>query len=137
MEELSYVLTKDFVSCVHVRFYFFTAAYFHLAASICHFLTTAIKVSYFSCNLILLPSPFCVIHVSVKKELEFFKQLGQIQDFPCSPEEMIRGKKEPRDRLLWSNICKKRLTVLKILSFLKIGFQRSQKSLSKNNTKTT
>ena len=26
-----YVLTKDFVSCVHVRFYFFTAAHFHLA----------------------------------------------------------------------------------------------------------
>ena len=31
MEELSYVLTKDFVSCVHVRFCFFTAAHFHLA----------------------------------------------------------------------------------------------------------
>ena len=31
MEELSFVLTKDFVSCVHVRFYFFTAAHFHLA----------------------------------------------------------------------------------------------------------
>ena len=28
---LSYVLTKDFVSCVHVRFYLFTAAHFHLA----------------------------------------------------------------------------------------------------------
>ena len=26
-EELSYVLTKDFVSCVHVRFYFFTTAH--------------------------------------------------------------------------------------------------------------
>ena len=44
MEELSYVITKDFVSCVHVRFYFFTAAHFHLAvrsllplASISHF----------------------------------------------------------------------------------------------------
>ena len=32
MEELSYELTKDFVSCVHVRFYFFTAAHFYLAA---------------------------------------------------------------------------------------------------------
>ena len=31
MDELSYVLTKDFVFCVHVRFYFFTAAHFHLA----------------------------------------------------------------------------------------------------------
>ena len=33
MEELSYVLTKDFVSRVHVCFYFFTAAHFHLAAN--------------------------------------------------------------------------------------------------------
>ena len=31
MEELSYVHAKDFVSRVHVRFYFFTAAYFPLA----------------------------------------------------------------------------------------------------------
>ena len=31
MDESSYVLTKDFVSCVHVRFYVFTAAHFHLA----------------------------------------------------------------------------------------------------------
>ena len=31
MNELSYVLTKDFVSCVHVRFYFFSAAHFSLA----------------------------------------------------------------------------------------------------------
>ena len=31
MEELPYALTKDFVSCVHVRLYFFTAAHFHLA----------------------------------------------------------------------------------------------------------
>ena len=31
LEELSYVHTKDFVSRVHVRFYFFTAAYFPLA----------------------------------------------------------------------------------------------------------
>ena len=31
MEELSYVLTKDFVSCDHVSFYFFTDAHFHLA----------------------------------------------------------------------------------------------------------
>ena len=47
MEELSYVLTKDFVSCFHVRLYFFTAPYFHLAYSISHFLTTAMK---FSCK---------------------------------------------------------------------------------------
>ena len=31
LEELSYVLTKDFVFCVYVRVCFFTAAHFHLA----------------------------------------------------------------------------------------------------------
>ena len=31
MEELLYVLTKEFASCVHIRFYFFTATHFHLA----------------------------------------------------------------------------------------------------------
>ena len=56
MEELSYVITKDFVSCVHVPFYFFTAAHFHLAvrsllaASISHVSTTAMKCSCFSSN---------------------------------------------------------------------------------------
>ena len=42
MGELSYVLTKYFVSCVHVRFYFSLALIFTLlAASISHFLTAA------------------------------------------------------------------------------------------------
>ena len=50
MEELSYVLTKDFVSCVHFHFYFFTVAHFQLAASISHFLTVAMKISCFSSN---------------------------------------------------------------------------------------
>ena len=50
MEELSHVLTKDFISCVHVRFYFFTAAHFHLAANISHFLTAAMKFLCFSFN---------------------------------------------------------------------------------------
>ena len=50
MEELSYVRTKDFVSCVHVRFYFFTVAHFHLVANISHFLTVAMKISCFSSN---------------------------------------------------------------------------------------
>ena len=60
MEELSHMLTKDFVSCVHVRCYSFTAA------SISHFLTAAMKsVSCFSFNKIRLPSSFSVIHVSV------------------------------------------------------------------------
>ena len=56
MEELSYVLTEDFVSCAHARFYFFTAALFHLAANISHFLTAAIPP---------LPSSFSVIHASL------------------------------------------------------------------------
>ena len=65
MKELWYVLTEDFVSCVHARFYFFTAAFFHLAANISHFLTAAMKFSCFSFNQIRLPSSFSVIHVSL------------------------------------------------------------------------
>ena len=68
MEKLSYVITKDFVSCVHVRFYFFTAAHFHLAASISHFLTDA--MFFFQRNSsplfsITRSSSFSVIHVGV------------------------------------------------------------------------
>ena len=37
MEELSYVLTKNFVACVPVRFYFFHTAHFHFAGR-CNFL---------------------------------------------------------------------------------------------------
>ena len=44
------MITKDLVSCVHVLFYFFTAAHFHLAASISHFLTAAMEFSCFSSN---------------------------------------------------------------------------------------
>ena len=73
MEELSYVITKDFVSCFHVRFYFFTAAHFHLAVSISHFLTAAMKLCvmfFFQRNSsplfsITRSSSFSVIHVSV------------------------------------------------------------------------
>ena len=65
MEELSRVLAEAFVSCVHVRFYFFTAAHFHLAANISHYLTAAMKFSCFSSNEIRLPSSFSVIHVSL------------------------------------------------------------------------
>ena len=65
MEELSHVLTKDFISCVHVRFYFVTAAHFHLAANISHFLTAAMKFSCFYSNEIRLPSSFSVILMSV------------------------------------------------------------------------
>ena len=59
------MLTNDFVSCVHVRFYFFTAAHFHLAANVSHFLTAVMKFSCFSSDKIRLPSSFSVIHVSV------------------------------------------------------------------------
>ena len=44
MEELSYVLTQYFVSCVHVRFYFSLPHIFTLlAASISHCLTAALN----------------------------------------------------------------------------------------------
>ena len=44
MEELSYVLTQYFVSCVHVRFYFSLPLIFTLlVASISHFLTAALS----------------------------------------------------------------------------------------------
>ena len=65
MEELSYVLTKDFFSCVHVRFYFLTSAHFHLAASMSHVFTAAMKFSCFSFNDFRHPSSFSVIHVRV------------------------------------------------------------------------
>ena len=47
------MLTKTFVACILDRFYFFTAAHFHLAdrsllpASISHFLTAAMKFHVF------------------------------------------------------------------------------------------
>ena len=59
------MLTKDFVSCVHVRYYFFTAADFHLAANISHFLNATMKFSCFSSNEIRLPNSFSVMHEGV------------------------------------------------------------------------
>ena len=55
MEELSYVVTKNFVACVPVGFYyfFFTVAHFHLvgrsllAVSISHFLTAVMNFYVF------------------------------------------------------------------------------------------
>ena len=48
MEELSYVLTQYFVSCVHVRFYFSLPLIFTLlAASISHLLTAALNFHVF------------------------------------------------------------------------------------------
>ena len=59
------MLTKDFVSCVHVRYYFFTAADFHLATSISHFLNAAMKFSCFFSNEIRLPNSFSVMYEGV------------------------------------------------------------------------
>ena len=91
MEELSYVLTKYFVACVAVRFYFFTAAKSHLwlllqliftllAASISHFPTAYVKCSCFSsseirllCFQSLALAPFSVIGVSVNIKNNFEK----------------------------------------------------------------
>ena len=48
MEELSYVLTQYFVSCVHVRFYFSQPLIFNLlAASISHCPTAALNFMFF------------------------------------------------------------------------------------------
>ena len=53
MEELSYVLTQDFVSCVHVCFYFSLPLIFTLlAANISHCLTAALNFH------VLLPTKF-------------------------------------------------------------------------------
>ena len=62
MEELSYVLTQYFVSCVHVRFYFSLPHIFTLlAASISHRLTAALNFEFSVTR----SSSFSVIHVSV------------------------------------------------------------------------
>ena len=68
MEQLSFVFTKDFVSCVQVRFYFSTAAHFHLAANISHFLAAAMKFSCFSSNEIRLLAPSLSIKNNVEKD---------------------------------------------------------------------
>ena len=68
MEKLSHVLTKDFISCVHVRCYLFTAAHFHLAANISRFLATAMKFSCFSSNEIRLLAPSLSIKNNVEKD---------------------------------------------------------------------
>ena len=48
MEELLYVLTRYFVSCVHVRFYFSLPLIFTLlAANISHFLSAALNFRVF------------------------------------------------------------------------------------------
>ena len=78
------MLTKKFVSCVHVRFYFFTAAHFHLAASISHFLTAAMKFSCFFSNEIRLLWSFCVIHVSLNIKNNVEKDTTMLFFFPSN-----------------------------------------------------
>ena len=90
MEELSYVLTKDFVSCVHVNFYFFTSAHFHLAAryEMFKFFFQRNSSPLFS---ITRSSSFSVIHVSVniKNNVEkdttllFFSLSKSLGDLSC------------------------------------------------------
>ena len=82
------MITKDFVSCVHVRFYFFTAAHFHLAASISHFLTAAMKFPCFSSNEIRL---LCfqslarvIIKNNVKKDTTLLLLFFFLSKPPCS-----------------------------------------------------
>ena len=72
MEELSYVFTQYFISCVHVRVNFSAPVIFTLlAASISHFLTAALTFLFFSLRnssplfSITRSSSFSVIHVSV------------------------------------------------------------------------
>ena len=72
MEELSYVFTQYFVSCVHVRFYFSLPIIFTLlAAGISHCLTAALIFMFFFLQNSSLPfsitrsSSFSVIQVSV------------------------------------------------------------------------
>ena len=72
MEELSYVLTQYFVSCVHLRFCFSLPLIFTFrAASISHSLTAALKFHVFLLQhssllfSVTRSSSFSVIHVSV------------------------------------------------------------------------
>ena len=75
MEELSYVLTQYFVSCVHVRFYFSQPLIFNLlAASISHCPTAALNFMFFFLqnSSLLFSITRCssssVIHVSVNNK---------------------------------------------------------------------
>ena len=73
------MFTKDFISCVHVRCYFFTAAHFQLAANISHFLAAAMKFSCFSSNEIRLLAPSLSIKNNVEKDtilLFFFSSVA-------------------------------------------------------------
>ena len=76
MEELSYVLTQYFVSCVHVRFYFSLALiYTLLAASISHFSTAALNFHVF------LPTKFVSLVFN-----------NSLQLFRCSPRQCKHKK---------------------------------------------
>ena len=81
MAELSYVLTQQFVSCVHVRFYFSLQLIFTLlAASISHFLTAALN-----------------FHVSLATKFFSFVFNNSLQLFLCCPRQ-CKSKKKRRKR---------------------------------------
>ena len=76
MEELSYVLTQYFVSCVHVRFYFSLPLIFTLlAASISHCLTAALN-----------------FHVFLPTKFVSFVFSHSLQLFLCYPRECKHQK---------------------------------------------
>ena len=98
MEELSYVLTQYFVSCVHFRFYFSLPLIFTLlATSISHYLTATLNFHVFFLQSspllfsITRSSSFFVIHMnvnmknSIKKDTTFlcFFFLKSRRTGPC------------------------------------------------------
>ena len=87
MEELSYVLTQYFVSCVHVRFYFSLPHIFTLlATSISHCLTAALNFHFFLPTKfvsITRSSSFSVIHVSVNIKNNVEKDTTLLLFFLC------------------------------------------------------
>ena len=88
------MITKDLVSCVHVLFYFFTAAHFHLAASISHFLTAAMEFSCFSSNEIRLLCFQSLARVIIKNNVKKDTTLLLLFFFP------LKTSRRPCDFLL-------------------------------------
>ena len=75
MEELSYVLTQYFVSCVHVRFYFSLPHIFTLLGAISHFLKAALN-----------------FHVFLPTKFFSFVFNHSLQLFLCNPRECKHQK---------------------------------------------
>ena len=81
MEELSYVLTQYFVSCVHVRFYFSLSLIFMLlTASISHCLTAALN-----------------FHVFLPTKFVCFVFNHSLQLFLCYPREYKHQKERRKE----------------------------------------